>query len=197
MVKQSSMNGLLYIHCPVFCPQVNLAVINVRIPFKRRSKRLVFNVSTSLFQGGLYYVVTFIELIFFLILQNIFVNHIIDLSFSVRFHLLTLKCCLMSSHQVRLCSHERLKYVNKWKIHDLTLTRKTQVRDESGSDDSDWPQIGQIWDFSDQISVHFDSTSLNVLKYDLKKSRIVQFGANLTHFSPKPDIPSPWVLCQQ
>ena len=48
--------------------------------------------------------------------------------------------------------------------------------------------MGQIcpkWDKSgtvaDQISVHFGSVSQNVLKSDLRQSRFVTFGANLTN----------------
>ena len=52
--------------------------------------------------------------------------------------------------------------------------------------------IGPKWDksgtFSDQTSVHFGSLSQNVLKFDLKKSRIRSNGANMTHLGDKPDI---------
>ena len=40
--------------------------------------------------------------------------------------------------------------------------------------ESDWPQIEQIWDFSDQISVYFVSPSQNILKSNFKKSQICQ-----------------------
>ena len=33
---------------------------------------------------------------------------------------------------------------------------------------SDWPKMGQIWDFLGSISVHFGSPSLNVLKLILR-----------------------------
>ena len=36
---------------------------------------------------------------------------------------------------------------------------------------SDWPQMGQIWDFLRSVSVHFGSMSLNVLKLILKNPR--------------------------
>ena len=68
---------------------------------------------------------------------------------------------------------------------------------------SDWPQVGQIWDFLRSVSVHFDAPRQNVLKLIFKKTQIcptlgqssprqnvlklilesprfVPFGANLT-----------------
>ena len=44
--------------------------------------------------------------------------------------------------------------------------------------------------FSDPISVHFGSPSENVLKSDLKKSRIYHIWAYLIHFRAKPDSSS-------
>ena len=47
-------------------------------------------------------------------------------------------------------------------------------------------QIGKKWDksgtFSDQISVHFGALRQNVLKSDLKKSRICPIMGNLSRF---------------
>ena len=42
--------------------------------------------------------------------------------------------------------------------------------------------MGQIWDVLRSVSVHFGSTSQNVLKLTLKSPRFVPFGANLTRF---------------
>ena len=55
---------------------------------------------------------------------------------------------------------------------------------------SDWPQMGQIWDFLRSVSVHFGSASQNVLKLILKYPTFVPFEANLTHFVAKPNIPA-------
>ena len=49
--------------------------------------------------------------------------------------------------------------------------------------------MGQIYDFLRSVSVHFGSASQNVLKLILKSPRFVPFGANLTQFGPKSDIP--------
>ena len=58
---------------------------------------------------------------------------------------------------------------------------------------SDWPQMRQIRDFSDQISVHFG---------DLKKSRICLISGQSGPFwvqisSPRSDVPSPFILFQK
>ena len=45
---------------------------------------------------------------------------------------------------------------------------------------SDWPQMGQIWDFLRSVSVHFGAVRQNVLKLVLKSPRFVPFGVNLT-----------------
>ena len=48
--------------------------------------------------------------------------------------------------------------------------------------ESNWLQMGQIWDFLRSVSVHFGSPSQNVLKLILKRPRFVTFEANLTQF---------------
>ena len=48
--------------------------------------------------------------------------------------------------------------------------------------ESDWPQMGQIWDFLRSGSVHFGALRQNVLKLILKSHRFAPFGANLTQF---------------
>ena len=52
----------------------------------------------------------------------------------------------------------------------------------------DKPKMEQIWDFSDQFSVHFGSVSQNEQKTDLKCPRFVPFGDNLALFEAKSDI---------
>ena len=47
---------------------------------------------------------------------------------------------------------------------------------------SDWPQMGQFWDFLRSVSVHFSAGRQNVLKLILKSPRFVPFVANLTQF---------------
>ena len=47
---------------------------------------------------------------------------------------------------------------------------------------SDWPQMGQIWEFLRLVSVHFGSLSQNVLKLVLKSPTFVQFESNLSQF---------------
>ena len=53
---------------------------------------------------------------------------------------------------------------------------------------SDYPQMGQMWDFLRSISVHFGSQSQNVLKLILKSPTFVRFWANLTKFDANIDI---------
>ena len=54
---------------------------------------------------------------------------------------------------------------------------------------SDWPQMGQIWDFLRSVSVHFGAPRQNVLKVIFKSLIFVPFGANLTHFGSKSGRP--------
>ena len=54
---------------------------------------------------------------------------------------------------------------------------------------SDWPQMGQIWDFLRSVSVHFGAPRQNVLKLILKSPRFVLFGANLSQFGTKREVP--------
>ena len=63
-----------------------------------------------------------------------------------------------------------------------------QILAQSGSD---WQETGQIWDFSDQISVNFCSSNLQAkIFWNLiwKSPGFVQFRTNLTRFRPKFDI---------
>ena len=60
--------------------------------------------------------------------------------------------------------------------------------DHLSSGMSDWPQTGNIEDFSDHKLEHFGSRN-KVLKTDLKNPGFVLCMANLTHFEPKSDIP--------
>ena len=57
--------------------------------------------------------------------------------------------------------------------------------------ESDWPQIGQIWDFLRSVSVHFGTGRQNVLKLILKGPTFVPFGANMTLFSTTTYNPDP------
>ena len=54
---------------------------------------------------------------------------------------------------------------------------------------TDWPEMGQIWDFLRSVSVHFGAPRQNVLNLILKSPRFVPFGANLIHFGC--EIPHP------
>ena len=54
---------------------------------------------------------------------------------------------------------------------------------------SDWPKMGQIWDFLRSVSVNFGSSSQNVLKLVLKSLRFVPFRLNLTDFGADANIP--------
>ena len=47
---------------------------------------------------------------------------------------------------------------------------------------SDWPQMGQIWEFLRSVYVHFGAGRQEVLKLILKIPRFVTLGANLTQF---------------
>ena len=53
----------------------------------------------------------------------------------------------------------------------------------------DWPQIGQIRDFSDQISGHFGAARQNILKSDLKSPGFVPLGSKLAHIRFNSDVP--------
>ena len=64
-------------------------------------------------------------------------------------------------------------------LNEPTVTRDAKFSIQIGSY---WPRLWQIVEFLRSVSVHFGSTSQNVLKLIFKSSRFVSFGANLTTF---------------
>ena len=62
-------------------------------------------------------------------------------------------------------------------IHCCSISSKSRdVKFGIQKIESDWPQMGQILDFLSSVSLHFGSSSQNVLKLILKSSRFVPFG---------------------
>ena len=67
----------------------------------------------------------------------------------------------------------------------MSTRRGRDVRFVSKKSESDWAQMGQIRDFSDQISICFLAEP-KLLKSDLeKKNGFVPFEFNLTHYEVK------------